>query len=770
MPEIGASTKFTFSVNGLSSITWVSRFEALEAVSDLFQVELALTSEDKEITFADVVGKPALLTLETDGAEPRHIHGMVSRFRRAEEGKKWTVYEATLVPKHWRLRHRHDSRIFQELAVPDIIEKVLKGVGLSSGTDYRLSLTGSYSAREYCVQYRESDFAFISRLMEEEGIYYFFEHSADQHLLVLADAPSTPAPIAGNATIAYRGSLGAMAHGESISRFSYSEEVKPGKVTLTDFNFKKPSLSLLSSNSAKLDTDLEVYDYPGEYEVPGVGTTLAKVRLEEWQSLRATADGESGCVRLTPGFLFTLSDHSRDAENREYLLTRVRHSGAQPVMGESGASGGPSYTNVFQCIPSDIPFRPERKTPRPAIKGVQTAIVTGPGGDEIHTDEHGRVKVHFHWDRLGKKDDKSSCWIRVSQLWAGAGWGAMWIPRIGHEVIVDFIEGDPDRPIIVGRVYHGANVPPYALPGDKTKSTIKSNSSPGGGGSNELRFEDKAGGEEIYLHGQKDWNIKIEHDKGQVIGHDETLDVGNDRKKHVAHDQSETVDNNKKIQVGNDHTENIDGNATIHVGKDHTESIDGLESLTIGKTRDVTVASDQTTSIGGNHTITVSKSHDETITIAMTLNVGAAKMENVGAASALNVGGAYAIDVGAVMSTNVGANQSTNVGANQSTSVGANQTVKVGGNQTINAGKNQSTTAGEAIATVAGKQISIKCGDATINITKNGNITVSGKDITIKGTGPINIQGKKIQLKSEGAVKVEGSGAVTVKGSKVGIN
>src|SRR6185503_13705330 len=204
------------------------------------------------------------------------------------------------------------------------------------------------------------------------------------------------------------------------------------------------------------------------------------------------------------------------------------------------------------------------------------------------------------------------------QLWAGAGWGAMWIPRIGHEVIVDFIEGNPDRPIIVGRVYHGANVPPYPLPGEKTKSTIKSNSSKGGGGSNELRFEDKSGAEEIYLHGQKDWNIKIEHDKGQVIGHDEALDVGHDRKKHVAHDQSETVDHDKKIQVGNDHKENIDGNATIHVGKDHTEAIDGKESLTIGKTRDVTVVSDQTTSIGGNHSITVSKSHDETIVIAMT--------------------------------------------------------------------------------------------------------------------------------------------------------
>jgi len=752
MPEIGASTKFKFQVEGLSSATWVARFEGTEAISGLYQFELTLTSEEKDISFADVIGRAARLTLETDKSEPRHIHGLVARFRHAEDGKKFTVYHATLVPRLWRLRHRHDSRIFQALSVPDIIKKVLEGAGLSSN-DYRLSLAASYATREYCVQYRESDFDFISRLMEEEGIFYYFEHAEDNHVLVLADAPDATSPIPSD-TLNYRPALGAMAHGESVSRFWYAEEVQAGKVTLSDFNFKKPNLSLLSSSQAKSDLDLEIYDYPGEYDVPPDGSALSKVRLEERQARRAVSDGESGCIRLTPGYRFTLNEHPREADNREHLLTHVRHQGAQAQMAEAGSGESPSYSNTFQCIPSDVPFRPERRTPRPTIKGVQTAIVTGPAGDEVYTDEHGRVKVQFHWDRQGKKDEKSSCWIRVSQLWAGAGWGAMWIPRIGHEVVVDFIEGDPDRPLIVGRVYHGANVPPYPLPGEKTKSTIKSNSSPGGGGSNELRFEDRAGAEEIYLHGQKDWNIKIEHDKAQIIGNDESLDVGHDREKHVAHDQSETVDHDKKIQVGNDHKENIDGNATIHVGKDHTESIDGKESLTIGKTRDVSVASDQTTSIGGNHTITVSKSHDETITISMTQNVGVASTENVGAAKTLDVGAAYSVNVGAAMSTNVGASQSTSVGGNQSTSVGKNQSTDVGGNMSV----------------VVAKKVVITCGESSITLDKSGKITVSGKDISVTGTGNVSVKAKNVNVSSDGKVNVKASGNVAVKGSKIGMN
>ncbi len=476
MADIHSDTAIKLEVQGLSATFAVARMEGAEGVSELFHFDLVLTSDDKLIPFADVIGKSAALSMEPGKGETRFVHGIISRFRQAEESHRVAVYHATLVPKLWRLQHRQESRIFQEQTAPSIIQKVLKGAGI---TDIRVALSASYATREYCVQYRETDFAFVSRLMEEEGIFYFFEHEAGKHVLVLADAPSAPTAIAGDATLLFRPGHGALTQAaESIMRFSHTEELQPGKLSLSDFNFKKPSLSLLVSSQASEGADHEIYDYPGEYDVPGDGTALSKVRLEELQALRKIGDGQSTSMRLTPGFTFSMGEHPRDELNIKYLVTKVQHRASQ-VAGEGhGMEGNEGYQNTFQCIPAEVPYRPARKTPRPTIKGVQTAIVTGPGGEEIHTDEHGRVKVHFHWDRNGTKDDKSSCWIRVSQLWAGAGWGAMWIPRIGHEVVVDFIEGDPDRPLIVGRVYHGANVPPYALPGEKTKSTIKSNSSP----------------------------------------------------------------------------------------------------------------------------------------------------------------------------------------------------------------------------------------------------------------------------------------------------
>jgi type VI secretion system secreted protein VgrG len=752
MPEIGASTRFTFKVDGLSAPTWVARFEAAEGISTLFEVELTLTSEEKDIAFADVVGKTALLTLETDGSEPRHLHGIVSRFRHAEDGKKVSVYHATVVPRLWRLRHRHDSRIFQAKKVPDILQEVLKGGGV---TDVRVALTGSYSPREYCVQYRESDLAFVSRLMEEEGIYYFFEHADGKHTLVLADAVSAPAPIVAPDTLGYRGTLGAMAHGESVSRWSSSQEVRPGKVSLTDYNFKKPSLSLMESSSAQLDPDLEVYDYPGEYDLPGDGSTYAKVRLEEWQARRTLADGESGCIRMTPGYVFTLGDHPRDAENQAYLITALRHRGTQPQMGEGAAGGeGPSYNNTFQAMPSSVPYRPERVTPRPTIKGVQTAIVTGPGGEEVHVDEHGRVKVHFHWDRLGKKDDTSSCWIRVSQLWAGAGWGAMWIPRIGHEVVVDFIEGDPDRPIIVGRVYHGANVPPYPLPAEKTKSTIKSDSSKGGGGFNELRFEDKKGSEEVYLQGEKDWKILIKHDKSQKIGHDETLDVGHNQAIHLGHDRTKNVDN--------DQSETIGGNKNIKVAKNHTESIDGDESLTIGGSARL--------QIGVTRSVTVAAAHDETIGLAQVSTIGGTWSKNVGAAASINVVGTKTESVGGTSGETVGRNKSTEVGGNYVIDVKKDFNTTVVENLGLTVKKDLKEDVEKNLTIVVGESISVKCGEVQIEIKKDGSIKVDGKDITVTGKGPIKIKGKEIDVSSDGAVNVKASGSVKVEGSKVDLN
>lgn len=722
--------RFLFEVTGLSQTLRVVRFAGREGLSELFHFEIVLASEDG-IAAADVVGKTALLSLKTDEGELRYVHGIVSRFVCGDSGKKLTLYHLTLVPKPWRLLHRQDCRIFQEQTAPEILESVFKTAGLASGDDYSLSLQKTYTKREYCVQYRESDWAFACRLMEEEGIHYFFEHSDGKHVLTLGDNAEVHPPIAGEATLPFRPPLGALSDAEHVSRLHYSEEVRPGKMTLRDFDFKKPSLLLEGVSEGAEDTDLEVYDHPGDYEVPADGTALAKIRLEEATVWKKRGDGDSACRRFVPGRKFTLSEHGREALNQEWLITHVDHRGAEPLGGESASEATIPYENRFEVIPATVPFRPPVITPRPTVRGVQSAIVVGPAGEEIHTDEHGRVKVHFHWDRLGKKDDKDSCWIRVSQVWAGEAWGAMHIPRIGHEVLVDFMDGDPDRPIIVGRVYHGTNVPPYALPANKTRSTIKSNSTPGGGGSNELRFEDKAGSEEIYLHGQKDWTILIENDKNQTIGHDETLTVkhdrtakiGNDQAEEIGHDETFEVKHDRKKKVGNDETEAIGHDRTIDVTNDHTESIGNNMTLSVGKVRSVEIGEDAA--------------------------------EKIGKTQKVEVGTDATLDVKGEMATTVGGNQKEDVKLEKSITVGDKLTITVG--------------------------------DAKVTVEKNGNVTIEGAAITVKASGDVKVEagGKcevkatgdvkvessgKVEVKSSGATSVEASGAVKVKGSNVGIN
>jgi type VI secretion system secreted protein VgrG len=383
-------------------------------------------------------------------------------------------------------------------------------------------------------------------------------------------------------------------------------------------------------------------------------------------------------------------------------------------------SGG--YTNRFRVIPANVPYRPAERTAKPTARGVQTAIVVGPAGEEIYTDEYGRVKVQFHWDRQGRRDEHSSCWIRVSQVWAGQAYGAVYLPRIGHEVIVDFLEGDPDRPIIVGRVYHGTNVPPYALPGEKTKSTLKSNTSPGGAGSNELRFEDQKGTEEIYLHGQRDWNIHIEHDKDQVIGRNESLHVGNDRMKKVVVNQSENVGANKTIRVGGNHTEAIDGDESVTVGKDSTRLI--------GAKLDEQIGGDKTVSVGGNH--------KESISGDMTLAVARESIEKIGTDRSLEVGGNYSI------------------------TTKGNMTIAVSGDS-------EEDVSGEKRITSLQK-IVMKTGESVVSFKADGTMTIECKDLSLTASGDVKIEADgKVSVKAGGPVEVKGAD-VKIKGGSIDMN
>jgi type VI secretion system secreted protein VgrG len=568
-----------FEIEGVSKPLRVVRIAGTEGLSELFHFNITLASaEARPSALKDIAGSKATLTLIGGGTE-RHLRGIVSQFRQGASGARHLVYHAVLVPSVYALVHRVDARIFQEKSVPDIVKKVLEDAGLG-GADYQLALEKSYEPREYCVQYCESDWAFISRLLEEEGIYYFFEHGDSATKLVIADAPSAHESIADPSTVPFRPPTAAMASVEAVLRLEAVEEMCSGKVTLRDYNFEKPSLSLEKSAAGSRHGDLEVFDYPGGYVAPGEGGRYAKLRLEERQAPATTIEGETSVVRFAAGHAFTLDDHPIAELNAEYVITSVLHEGSQPVGAEAGAGSGPAYSARFTAIPRKVPYRPVRLTKKPTIH-VQTAIVVGPSGEEIYTDKHGRVKVQFHWDRLGKSDENSSTWLRVSNAWAGTGWGAIYIPRVGQEVVVDFLDGDPDRPLVVGRVYHGTNVPPYALPDNKTRSTLKSMSSPSGDAGNELRFEDKKDSEEVFLHAQKDLVVAVENDRKETIGNDDTRDITNNRTTTIGKEESLTVSGGSKWEITKDHELTVGGSIKIKADTDWEEAITGKKTIEV---------------------------------------------------------------------------------------------------------------------------------------------------------------------------------------------
>jgi len=768
---LGSQAAFTLSIDGVPDISKVVRFNGQESLSELFEIRLEVAGADVEL--ATIVGKVACLKI--DGLDtPRYFHGLIADAEYSGHSRRFALYSLTLVPEVWPLRLRQASRILQNKATPDVLREIFKLAGVpKSAVEYDLS--ASYAPRNYCVQYRETDFDFVSRLMEEDGIYYYFTHDDKATTMVIADYPGGHAAIPGTSTIQHVTS-DRVQEREHIAHLRLVESMRPGRVSLRDINLHKPHESMDADAQADLDTDLEIYDYPGEYQDPGsggpnLGQSIAKIRLEALRATRRQGMGESDSPRLSAGHVFTLEDHARQELNTDFAIVKVVHRGEQPQVLDQELDGNFFYGNTFTCIEKSVPFRPPRVTPRPAVRGVQSATVVGPGSEEIHTDAEGRVLVQFHWDRDGKRDENSSCWVRVSQAWAGATWGAFFIPRIGHEVLVDFIEGDPDRPVITGRIYHGGNTPPYPLPDEKTKSTIKSESSPGGGGFNELRFEDNKGGEEIYIHAQKDMNVEILHDN--------SISVGNDRSKTVGNNQSESVGVDKSIEVGSNHTESIGADKTLSVGGSHTESIGVDMGITIGSNLTETVAVDCSETIGANHTestganwtITVGSNKTETVSIACAESIGAAKALSIGAAYQVSVGGVMNETVGAAKMEEIGLAKVVGVGMSSSETVGMSKSVSAGKDIKHSAGKNVGVSAGEGMTLSAGKDVGVSAGkDMGISVSKKMNISAGdevtlvcgGVKVMIKKNGDVSISAKKVGVKA--------SGPVTIKGSKVSIN
>jgi type VI secretion system secreted protein VgrG len=568
MPENAYFLKLTSPVEELQ----ISHLAGTEQLGRLFAYDLQLESTDFNIDAKDLLGAPLAVELAPFDAEGRWFHGITTSFHYVGEGSRRALYQATIRPWLWLLTRRGTCRIFQNKTAPEIIEAVLKDAGF---TDFQMSLDGSYATREYCVQYNESDFNFVSRLMEEEGIYYFFIHEETKHTLKIVDAAS-PHPATALGSLRY--APGRTIPDQAIGSWSNGRHFQTGKVALNDYNFQTPATNLLTRASKQREhagaNQLELYSYPGPYIVSGDGDHLANIRLAEHQAEHNRSQGSGPIGSLVCGETFELTDHCRDDQNGKYIAVATTYDVESNIAGESGDGGENSCQCAFEAMPIAEVYRSASITPKPLIQGPQTALVVGPSGKEIWTDKYGRVKLHFYWDLLSKKDENSSCWVRVSQTWAGANWGAMHIPRIGQEVIVEFLGGDPDRPIISGRVYNAAVMPPYALPDNQTQSGIISRSTPEGDEQtfNELRFEDKKDSEQVYFHAEKDFSRVVENNDVLKVGFSKK-DKGN---------QTIEVFNNQTVTIGCKDAE--DGSQTATIWKNRTETIkEGDDSLQIEK-------------------------------------------------------------------------------------------------------------------------------------------------------------------------------------------
>ena len=672
-------------------------FDAEEVISQLFSIRARLLSENGDVAFGGIVGKPVTIRIEAT-AGPRFFHGIVKRFRHLGVAEQNLYrYEAEIVPWLWLGTQSTNCRIFENISVPDILAEVF---GAYPEADFEDGLDDTYEPRIFCVQYRETDFQFVSRLMEEEGIQYFFEFENGAHRLVLADRPTRnlACPLQPTAT------LNELAPGsapeEVVTSFSLEQQVTTERVVFRDYNFETPSETLQVDKGP--DHVLERYDYPGEYEVEPAGQRYALIRHQEQKAFEQIGMGSSFCRGLTPGFRFELTGHPAQGLNGTFLLTAVRHSASEQYFQRAQPS---AYYNSFECIPHHTPFRPTRQTPRPRISGTQTAVIVGPNNEtsvkdeEIETDNHGRVKVHFHWDRR-PEGEGGSCWIRVSQAWAGTNFGGVFLPRIGQEVIVEFLEGDPDRPIVTGRVYNAAHMPPLELPGEMTKSTVQSRSTKQGGRDNwnGVTFEDTKGSEEFYLQAEKNKRVLVKNDRSENVGHDETISIGNDR--------TETVGNNEKITIGVDRTDDVGSNETITIGANQKITVNANRSETVLANEDVTVAANRSHTINANDSLKVSSNQ--------TRKVGVTSNEMVGAAKTSTVGGAYAITVAGAMNTAVGLVAMEVVGLIK----------KI----------------------IAGSSIELVCGSSSIKLESGGKVTIKGTEFLFDSGGPVQVKGAPIDL------------------------
>jgi len=755
-----------------------------EAISELFEFQLELLAEpETTIAFDKVLGQAVTMRVDLPDGTKRFINGIVNRFAQAEElrGPHGDVtfirYRASVVPKLWLLTRRARCRIFQHVAVPAILREVLTGL------DVTFDLRGTYEPRDYCVQYRETDFAFASRMMEEEGIYYYFDHADGKHTMIVADTPQGHLPGQIADPVIYEGALGGNRPEDRILSWVKTQEIRSGKSTLWDHCFELPGQNLQGHSTTqeavavgtithKLqvggNAELELYDYPGGYAQrfdgtqPGGGDRPADVQKIFQDNARTTGIrmqqetvqgvaiyGEGTVRHMSAGHTFSLTRHYN--ANGDYVITQVDHRASVAGAYGSGQTDPVAYTNQFKCIPAALPFRPAQVTEKGRIHGTQSAVVVGPSGEEIFTDKYSRVKVQFPWDREGQKNADSSCWVRVSTFWAGKKWGAIHIPRIGQEVVVAFEEGDPDKPIIVGSVYNAEQMPPFDLPAERTTSGIKSRSSLNGTTENfnELTFEDKKGQENIYFHAEKDFERFVENNDYLNVGFREggaAPDKGN---------RDVTVFNNETISIGNPHKDGsnpYDGSQLVYIWNNHEMVVgegkgkakDGSQLVSIWNNQELAIGKGQGQSKEGSQVVSIWK--DRTVTIQTgddTLTVSKGKRTST-------------IEKDDVLTIKSGDRKSTlDKGHDKLEVAMGNQTTAIKmGNQTtkLDLGKAE---------TEAMQSIEFKVGQSSIKIDQMG-VTIKGMMIKIEGQIQTQVKGLMTSL--------EGTAMTTVKGGITMIN
>ena len=721
------------------------RMIGTEALSSLHEWEIDLISDSRSLDHKQALGQHATLTVETQGLGKRYLDGIVTQFgMHGQDTGAQVAYRMILSPWLWLATRKSDFKIWQNLTVPQIIESVLEPFG----KPMEFKLGRSYRRRDYTVQYNESCYDFVARLCESEGIYWRYVHQPGSHTAVFCDdVVGSHEPLPGGDVIPYYppGKI-ALADKEHIYGWQSGQEVRPGRSFLDDHDFKKPRADLsnaLRDPPGHSHDQWESYVWPGGYTEHADGETYTRMQLQTDLARQQRAQ---------------LTNYPREDQNRQYLVVGVSYHFQENVHSSEGgggvANGGSMQQFAMEAHPTSVPYRPETVTPKPRTQGPQTAVVVGPAGEEIWTDQYGRVKVQFHWDRVGAMNEKSSCWVRVSTSWAGPQFGAIHIPRIGMEVIVDFLNGDPDYPIILGCVYNAVNMPPWSLPANATQSGILTRSSKGGapgagmgaggGDANALRFEDKKGQELLWAHAEKDFLSETENDESKWVGRDRRKTVDRDEINHIGRDRTETVDrdetitvhnhrservdHNEKISIGDNRDEDVGLNETIAIGRNRTETVGLNESVTVGKNQTFNVGDNRSKSVGKNEKDSIGKNWSINVGKFKTETIGMAYMQNVGLGRMENVGLGYNLNVGAVMATVVGLNQSTNVAMNKSTSVG------------------------KTYAITAADEFSVTVGKSVLVMKKDGTITLNGHDLTVSMTG-------------EQVLKADGN--ITMKGAKI---